>query len=133
MEPKPVQKPHLPLWFGGHHENALKRAVNYGNGWMGAGSSSSNAFIRQSAMIRQFLADAQRDPATFSYGRRIYICVDGNKERGEQRIRQWLARRSEMPIWGLVLDLGQRRGMHGKNSGDRPCGCAVHRIQSDAG
>ena len=55
MEPKPIQKPHLPLWFGGHHENALKRAVKYGNGWMGAGSSSSNAFIRESAMIRQFL------------------------------------------------------------------------------
>ena len=29
MEPKPIQKPHLPLWFGGHHENALKRAVKY--------------------------------------------------------------------------------------------------------
>ena len=24
MEPKPIQKPHLPLWFGGHHENALQ-------------------------------------------------------------------------------------------------------------
>src|ERR1043166_8824240 len=34
MEPKPAQKPHLPLWFGGHHENALKRAVKYGDGWM---------------------------------------------------------------------------------------------------
>ena len=74
MEPKPIQKPHLPLWFGGHHENALKRAVKYGNGWMGAGSSSSNAFIRESAMIRQFLADAKRDPATFSYGKRVYLC-----------------------------------------------------------
>src|SRR5918996_1050509 len=42
MEPKPIQKPHLPLWFGGHHENALQRAVKYGNAWMGAGSSSSS-------------------------------------------------------------------------------------------
>src|SRR3990172_5406531 len=41
MEPKPGQKPHLPLWFGGHHENALKRAVKYGGGWMGAGSPSA--------------------------------------------------------------------------------------------
>src|SRR5881396_4044576 len=27
MEPKPLQKPHPPLWFGGHHPNALRRAV----------------------------------------------------------------------------------------------------------
>ena len=43
MEPKPVQKPHLPIIFGGHHENALRRAVKYADGWMGAGSSSSAA------------------------------------------------------------------------------------------
>ena len=42
MEPKPMQKPHLPVIFGGHHENALHRAVKYANGWMGAGSSSSD-------------------------------------------------------------------------------------------
>src|SRR5437879_1554252 len=54
MEPKPIQKPHLPLWFGGHHENALRRAVKYGNGWMGVGSSSSSAFIRETDIIRRF-------------------------------------------------------------------------------
>jgi alkanesulfonate monooxygenase SsuD/methylene tetrahydromethanopterin reductase-like flavin-dependent oxidoreductase (luciferase family) len=27
MEPKPVQKPHPPIWFGGHGEAALARAV----------------------------------------------------------------------------------------------------------
>ena len=34
MEPKPLQKPHLPIIFGGHHENALRRAVKYADGWM---------------------------------------------------------------------------------------------------
>src|SRR5207247_1676255 len=27
MEPKPFQKPHPPIWFGGSHPNALRRAV----------------------------------------------------------------------------------------------------------
>src|SRR6266496_6439748 len=115
MEPKPIQKPHLPLWFGGHHENALRRAVKYGDGWMGAGSSSSNAFIRESAMIRQFLADAKRDPKTFSYGKRVYLCVDGNKERGEQRIREWFARRYKnadlgprVSIWGGAAECTEK-------------------------
>src|SRR5205814_8830241 len=27
QEPKPVQKPHPPIWFGANHPNALRRAV----------------------------------------------------------------------------------------------------------
>ena len=115
MAPKPIQQPHLPLWFGGHHENALKRAVKYGNGWMGAGSSSSNAFIRESAMIRQFLTDAKRDPATFSYGKRVYLAVDADKARGEKRIREWFGRRYKnadlgprVAIWGSAMECTEK-------------------------
>lgn len=45
MEPKPVQKPYPPLWFGAREAVALKRAVRHGDGWMGAGISSSADFI----------------------------------------------------------------------------------------
>ena len=34
MNPKPVQKPHPPVWIGGNGAPALKRAAAYGNGWM---------------------------------------------------------------------------------------------------
>lgn len=36
FEPKPVQKPHLPVWFGGDSDPALKRAAKYGSGWWAA-------------------------------------------------------------------------------------------------
>lgn len=115
MEPKPVQKPHLPLWFGGHHENALRRAVKYGNGWMGAGSSSSNAFVRESTLIRQFLAEAKRDPATFGIAKRVYLAVDNDKARGERSIREWFARRYKnaelgprVAVWGSAVECAER-------------------------
>jgi probable F420-dependent oxidoreductase len=115
MEPKPIQKPHLPLWFGGHHENALKRAVKYGNGWMGAGSSSSDAFIRESAMIRRFLDEAKRDPATFGYGKRVYLTVDNDRARGEKRIREWFGKRysnadlgPRVSIWGSSAECAEK-------------------------
>ncbi|MDP2605893.1 MAG: LLM class flavin-dependent oxidoreductase [Deltaproteobacteria bacterium] len=115
MEPKPMQKPHLPLWFGGHHENALKRAVKYGNGWMGAGSSSSNAFIRESAMIRRFLDETKRDLATFNYGKRVYLAVDNDRVRGEKRIREWFSRRYKnadlgprVSIWGSSAECTEK-------------------------
>lgn len=33
MAPKPVQKPHMPLWFGGDADNVLKRVARWGSGW----------------------------------------------------------------------------------------------------
>lgn len=107
MEPKPVQKPHLPIIFGGHHENALRRAVKYADGWMGAGSSSSASFRRESARIRGFLDEARRDPATFHFAKRVYLAVDNDKARGERRIREWFSKRyknadlgPKVSIWG---------------------------------
>jgi len=115
MEPKPLQQPHLPLWFGGHHENALKRAVRFGDGWMGAGSSSSGAFIRESAMVRRFLDEAKRDPATFGYGKRVYLAVDNDKARAESRIREWFGRRYKnadlgprVSIWGGAAECTEK-------------------------
>ena len=35
--PKPVQKPHLPIWIGGHTPAALRRAARLGDGWMPIG------------------------------------------------------------------------------------------------
>ena len=31
--PKPVQKPHIPIWVGGHTRRALRRAATYGDAW----------------------------------------------------------------------------------------------------
>lgn len=31
--PKPIQKPHPPLWIGGNGLPAIKRAITHGNGW----------------------------------------------------------------------------------------------------
>jgi probable F420-dependent oxidoreductase len=37
FEPKPVQKPHPPIWIGGHTGPAVRRAAKYGDGWMPIG------------------------------------------------------------------------------------------------
>ena len=107
MEPKPVHKPHLPMIFGGHHENALRRAVKYADGWMGAGSSSSGSFTRESARLRDMLAAAKRDLASFHFAKRVYLAVDNDEARGERRIRQWFDQRyknadmgPKVCIWG---------------------------------
>ena len=107
MEPKPIQKPHPPLWFGARTAIGLKRAVRHGDGWMGAGSSSSADFVEHLGILRNCLDAAQRDPATFAISKRVYIAIDNDRDRAERRLREWFAVRyknadmgSRVSIWG---------------------------------
>jgi len=37
--PQPVQKPHPPIWIGGHSRPALRRVAQYGDGWHPVGAN----------------------------------------------------------------------------------------------
>jgi len=107
MEPKPVQKPHPPLWFGGHHPNALKRTVELGDGFMGAGSLSTAKFGEEVTLLRRLLQEAKRDPAAFPVAKRVYIAVDPDKARAGKRLTEWFGAfygrpqmAEEVSVWG---------------------------------
>ena len=85
MEPKPIQKPYPPIWFGGSHPAALRRAVRHGDGFFGAGSSTTEQFAEQVRTVRGALEDAGRDPASFAIAKRVYVTVDDNPERARKR------------------------------------------------
>ena len=91
MEPKPVQKPHPPLWFGAHHPNALRRAVALGSGFIGAGSSPTGQFVDEARLVRQMMDEAKRDPAAFPIGKRVYLAIDRDRARAGKRLAEWFA------------------------------------------
>jgi probable F420-dependent oxidoreductase len=88
LDPKPIQKPHPPLWLGGSHPNALRRAVQLGDGWLG-GRTPTQEFRAHVSAVRRYLDEFSRDPADFMIGKRTYIAVDKNKARAEQKLNQW--------------------------------------------
>ena len=93
MQPKPVQKPCPPIWFGGHAEAALRRAVELGDSYMGAGSTPMEAFLE----------DIKQLPADFPKAKRLYLALGDNLPR----LREWFGafyRKPEMAdqvaVWG---------------------------------
>jgi len=70
FEPKPVSKPHPPIWVGGESNPSIRRAVRFGDAWYPA--SNNNRFLmntpgRLKAGVERMRAEAEkigRDPAS---------------------------------------------------------------------
>ena len=96
MEPKPFQKPYPRLWFGGAAETAVRRGVRLCDAFFGAGSSTTEAFASQVAVVRESLALAGKTagfgPGEFPVAKRIYIGIDpADGDRARSRMGDALA------------------------------------------
>lgn len=60
--PKPVQKPHPPIYIGGAGEKAMRRIAAFGDGWLPHATTPPEELRR----ARQWLADQGRTDVTFS-------------------------------------------------------------------
>ena len=68
LEPKPVQKPHPPIWVGGESGPALRRTAQLGDAWYPIGTNPANPldslarFKAQVARLRKMTQEAGRKP-----------------------------------------------------------------------
>ena len=89
--PHPVQKPHPPIWVGGHSKAALRRVARLGDGWHPVGANPAVPLrppeLRASLDDLRRLTEAERrdfSALTISYKAPIYDPgqgVDGGAER----------------------------------------------------
>jgi probable F420-dependent oxidoreductase len=63
FEPKPIQKPHPPIWVGGNSRRAMRRAVEHGDAWH-PGWLRPDQLAAQRLELEAIAAKAGRDPAT---------------------------------------------------------------------
>jgi probable F420-dependent oxidoreductase len=77
FEPKPVQKPHPPIWVGGESAPSMRRAAKFGDAWYPIGSNQKSpldTLARYRAgigRVRQLTAEAGRDPASLQFAYRV--------------------------------------------------------------
>jgi len=115
MSPKPQQRPGIPVWFGARSVPALKRAAKLADGWMGAGSSSIIEFKEHIGILKRALEDFDRDVEKFTFSKRIYLAVDTNLNRAENRMKKFFEHTygnpdmaSHVAIWGSQESVFER-------------------------
>ena len=86
---KPVQKPHPPLWLGGDHPDAVRRAARLGDGWIAAGASNAFEFGQAVQTLHAELEKLGRDPATFPVSKRVFLSVAERPEAAKAELDRW--------------------------------------------
>ena len=86
---KPVQRPHPPVWMGGHHPDAVRRAAKMADGWMGAGGSSTAACAESIRVLRAALEESGRDPAAYPISKRVFMSVHERPDVARAEVHRW--------------------------------------------
>jgi len=95
--PLPVQR-RIPIWFGGGADATLRRMARLGDGWM-PNYMSLDELAARLATLRELLAAAGRDPATFGVDVRIDM-----RRTGEAEWPATLARLAELGATHVCLN-----------------------------
>jgi probable F420-dependent oxidoreductase len=86
---KPVQQPHPPIWMGGSHPEAIRRAATVSDGWMGAGGQSTSGFGESVVLLRTALEKAGRDTSAFPISKRVFMSVHENASVARAEVNRW--------------------------------------------
>src|SRR5262249_59447487 len=94
-EPKPIQKPHPPIWVGGESPAALRRTVKLGDAWYPGNNSQTKPLDTPArlataiASLRRLAQTAGRDPASLA----VSLIVQNPFEWAVHKIADGSARR----------------------------------------
>lgn len=90
--PKPIQKPHPPIWVAGRRDAAMRRAALYGDGWLPY-FYSPQQYQDSKSRITQEAATEGRDISDFQWGLFAFIAITDTLEEGARLAGHELVRR----------------------------------------
>jgi len=89
--PKPIQKPHPPIWTGGSAEVALKRAGSWADGFI-CGSSAIPEFPSTWEKIASYAKAAGRDPNRISKAGLTFMAIDEDQSKAVKTVEDYVMR-----------------------------------------
>jgi probable F420-dependent oxidoreductase len=89
--PKPIQKPHPPIWTGGSAEVALKRAGSWADGFI-CGSSAIPDFPSTWEKIAGYARAAGRDPNKISKAGLTFMAIHDDQSKAVRAVEDYVMR-----------------------------------------
>ena len=114
--PKPVQKPHPPIWIGGQSKPAIRRAAQIGNAWHPVGAIPAaplepEELAENLALLHDYAEKAGRDPSQIQVSVKAPL-YDSNNSDGSRRrftgspdeVRQDVQTYADVGVTHLIFD-----------------------------
>jgi probable F420-dependent oxidoreductase len=89
--PRPIQKPHPPIWTGGSAEAALKRAGTWANGFI-CGSSAIPDFPTTWEKVSAHARAAGRNPNDIEKAGLTFMAIDDDQAKAVKRVEDYVMR-----------------------------------------
>jgi probable F420-dependent oxidoreductase len=99
IDPKPIQKPHIPIYLGGFSPNTFSRIVKYDlNGWLGVVGGPLEYTENFVKAIKEQASQAKKNPDNF----RIIMMTYPNVKEGESSKND----KNRFPLSGTIDEIG---------------------------
>ena len=89
--PRPVQKPHPPIWTGGSSDIALKRAGTWADGFI-CGSSAIPDFPTTWHKVAGYAKAAARDPAKITKAGLTFMAINDDQAKAIKTVEDYVTR-----------------------------------------
>ena len=116
--PKPVQKPHPPIWVGGQSRPAIRRAVEHGNAWHPVGATPATPLEPEKLAsdleyMRNHAVSIGRDPSEVEVAMKAPLYDTEQSSEGDRRrfsgepaqIVQDIQTYADLGVTNLIFDV----------------------------
>jgi probable F420-dependent oxidoreductase len=111
IEPKPLQKPHIPIYLGGYSEKTFARIANYANGWICTIRDSLEQVKSSIDKIKQECRRINRDFDDIEFAAILYPIIinsdnDDNNDNSKQYEHRNKQQQSRHLLSGSIEQVG---------------------------
>ena len=125
LEPKPVQKPHPPIWIGGSSDAALRRTVRIGDGWAGhletghvgmdhiEGEVKTLGTEEVIGKLKDFAREAGRDFSTIKLSMMFRTNINPDAKKAVEEAARYWEKVGRFIEGGRPFEVKQRAALYG--------------------